>query len=86
MQQMETVTRYDYILNMNGDLITLVRIGLTPIHLLDWKVIYETYLRVKQTDTRSFIQDVANEYDITRKTVYNIIKYMETKIQYTKHQ
>lgn len=86
MRKVETVTRYEYIMNMNGDLITLVRIGLVSISLLDWKVIYETYLKVKKTGTRSFIQDVAIEYDITRQKVHRIIKYMESKIQYEKNQ
>lgn len=75
MQEMET--RYLKIKKMNGSFIDYVRIGLIPVHLTMWVIVYETYKKQLETVKRSqAVEFVAMEYDLQRRQVYNIIKYM----------
>ncbi|MGQ2984011.1 hypothetical protein [Flavobacterium sp.] len=80
------MTRYETIRGMGDRLTALVSLGVIPIHIAYWKIYYEEY--VKELDAgiksgraeKSMIADVvADKYGITRRTVYNIIAFMEGK-------
>lgn len=79
------MTRYQTITALGDDLIKLMSKKLIPIHILDWKVYYEAYItetesaakkRVKTNKTQ-IIYDLAGRYNITERTLYNVIAFME---------
>ncbi|WP_294823638.1 hypothetical protein [uncultured Flavobacterium sp.] len=81
------MTRYEAITGMGGDFTKLISLGLIPIHIADWKVYYEAYrneldsaMQQGRKREKCIVADiVADQYDITRRTVYNIIAFMEGK-------
>ena len=80
MQEMES--RYETINSIGDEFMKLVRIGLIPIHLTTYKVVYEVYK--KQLETEKPYQAVKNtaiEYDLQLRQVYRIIEYMSTSFE-----
>lgn len=65
----------------------LLKGGIIPMHLIDYKMIYEFYVNelntlkkirwVKNTK-RQAIENTAGEYNISERTVYEIIKKMKS--------
>lgn len=60
--------------------------GIIPVHLLDYKVIYEFYINELETLKRErwtknrkgqAIQSTMDEYSISKSTVYEIVKMMK---------
>ena len=39
------MSRYETIKNLGDDFVKLIGKGLVPVHLLDWKMYYESYLK-----------------------------------------
>lgn len=58
----------------------LLKQGVVPITLVDYKVIYEWYLQEKSSGTKGgqLITNVGEEFKIGDRTVYAIIKSMES--------
>lgn len=80
------MTRYETINGMADDFTKLITLGIIPIHIGYWKVYYEEYVKEledslkKGRAEKSITADViADKYGITRRTVYNIIAFMEAK-------
>ncbi len=79
MQKMET--RYTAIKQMNSSFINYVRMGLIPVHLTMWIVVYESYKKqLESVKSSQAVENVAMNYDLQRRQVYNIIKYMNTTV------
>jgi len=80
------MTRYETIQQLGEEFITLISKGFIPIHLLDWKVYYEAYL--KETDLRKQRQAkvrkthvacaIADEYNISERTMFTVIAFMQS--------
>lgn len=81
MQKMES--RYETIVNLGDEFLTLVRVGIIPIHLTTYKVVYEAYKKqlAEQIEKPQAVKKIAVEYDLQLRQVYRIIKYMEFKSQ-----
>ena len=80
MQEMET--RYETIKKMGESFIALVRIGIVPVHLTTWVVVYENYKKqLANNKSSQAVQNVAEDFDLQRRQVYNIIKYMDTSFE-----
>lgn len=81
------MTRYQTIVSLNENLLKLVKKKLIPIHILDWKVYYEAYLAEKEyaatsrikTNKTQIIYNLAGRFDITERTMYNVIAFMEAE-------
>lgn len=79
------MTRYETILNLGDDFIKLMGKNIIPVHILDWKVYYEAYLKEMDYHNKHFkkagktlvAQQVAENYNITERTVFNVIAFME---------
>lgn len=80
------MTRYQTILNLKDDFVKLIAKGIVPVHLLDWKVYYEAYLKevedyrqkhgkVRKTHVAC---SVADNYKISERQIYTIISFMES--------
>ncbi len=79
------MTRYETITGLGAEFMKLTGKGLIPLHILDWKVYYESYLEEMEYQRRHFKKPrktaaagtVAERYRITERTVFNIIAFME---------
>ena len=80
MSKMET--RYQTLLKLGENFKTLVRIGIIPIHLTMWKVVYESVEEEKKEyENSQAVKNVAYKYDLQRTYVYKILQYMNTTHQ-----
>ncbi len=79
------MTRYHTITSLGDNLLKLISKRLIPIHILDWKVYYEAYLAERESSAKSrvktnktqIIYDLAGRFNITERTLYNVIAFME---------
>lgn len=79
------MTRYETIVNLKDDFLKLIRKGFIPSHILDYKVYYEAYLCEMENQQKQgckpkkeeAVMTVAAQYDIARRTMYNVVKFME---------
>lgn len=80
------MTRYETIQHLGEEFIMLISKGFIPVHLLDWKVYYEAYLkesalqrtkygRVRKTHVACTIAD---EFNISERSVFTVIAFMES--------
>lgn len=80
------MTRYETILNLGDNFISLMAKSFIPVHILDYKVYYEAYIREveiqKKNSTKPKKEEavgvVAAQYDISRRTMYSVISFMES--------
>ena len=80
MPKMES--RYETIKKMNGEFLNLVRIGIVPVNLTLWVIVYEQYKKqLENVKSSQAVQNVAEDNDLQRRQVYNIIKYMSTSFE-----
>ncbi len=82
MQEMES--RYETISSMGDEFIKFIRIGLIPIHLTTYKVVYEEYkkqLQIHSDEPFKAVKNTAIDYDLQIRQVYRIIEYMSTSFQ-----
>jgi hypothetical protein len=79
------MTRYESIINLGDNFVKLISRSLIPVHLLDWKVYYEAYLKesdlqkqrhgkVRKTHVACTIAD---DYKISERSMFTIIAFME---------
>lgn len=79
------MSRYETISNLGDDLIKLMGKGIIPVHILDWKVYYEAYVKQKESLLKEYGKPrktwaagmVADEYDISERTMFSVISFME---------
>lgn len=79
------MTRYQTITALGESFLTLMGKGLIPVHLLDWKVYYEAYIKESENLHNRYTGRqktmaaaiVADEYQISTRTLFNIIAFME---------
>jgi hypothetical protein len=79
------MTRYETILNLGDNFIGLMAKKFIPVHILDWKVYYEAYVVQMELQRKNFTKPkkeeaigiVALQYDITIRTMYSVIAFME---------
>ncbi len=78
------MTTYEKIISLGDEFISLINHSIVPIHILDWKVYYEAYLMQKEllkNESKGKKEEAVNittaKYDLSRRTMYRIIKYME---------
>ena len=81
------MTRYETIMNLGDNFVKLMARNIIPVHILDWKVYYEAY--VKELDALSSRYNsrqktiaariVADEYKITPRTMFKVISFMDGK-------
>ena len=80
------MTRYETITALGDDFVKLISKGLVPVHLLDWKVYYEAYLResekqrlkhgkVRKTHVACTIAD---DFKISERSIFTVIAFMES--------
>lgn len=80
------MTRYETITNLGDDFVKLISKGLVPVHLLDWKVYYEAYLKeaenyrqkhgkVRKTHVACTIAD---DFKISERSIFTVIAFMES--------
>ena len=75
----EVKNRHEIICEMGASFIAQVKYGFIPVHIMDWKVIYEFYLecRSKHKKTES-IMLACDRFDLCQTTGFQIVKWMET--------
>ena len=79
------MTRYETLISLGEKFVKLVGKNLIPVHILDWKVYYEAYLTATEYHKKHFkkvrkthmAQLVAENYNITERTMFNVIAFME---------
>ncbi|RYD77136.1 MAG: hypothetical protein EOP55_09970 [Sphingobacteriales bacterium] len=79
------MTRYEVITGLGDQLGLLMAKSLIPVHILDWKVYYETYLNeaakyklLHGKTGKTYVAGlVADEYNLSERTVFSIIAFME---------
>lgn len=79
------MTRYETITSLGDDFMKLLGKNLIPVHILDWKVYYEAYLKeldslqmkygkLKKTRAAGI---VADNFKISERSIFTIIAFME---------
>lgn len=79
------MTRYDTINALGDNFIKLMGKSLIPIHILDWKVYYEAYLKEQEHQKKHFtkvrktnvVATVADNYNISERSMFSVIAFME---------
>lgn len=79
------MNRYETIASLGESFINLTGMGLMPVHIMDWKLYYEAFLKEMEYERRHFKRPrkthaagcVAEQYGITERTVFKIIAFME---------
>jgi len=80
------MTRYETITGLGDNFIKLMGKNLIPVHILDWKVYYEAYLKelenlnkkhgkLKKTEA---VETIAAQYDVSRRSMFHIVSFMES--------
>jgi hypothetical protein len=81
------MTRYETIQGLGDDFMKLMARNIIPVHILDWKVYYEAYLKEAEALNTRYTKRqktiaariVADEYKISPRTMFNVIAFMEGK-------
>ena len=79
------MTRYETIVNLGDNFIKLMGKSLIPVHVLDWKVYYEGYLKEAGAVQKRYGKPkktlaaclAAENYSISERSMFNIIAFME---------
>ena len=79
------MTRYQTITALGDSFLTLMGKGIIPVHLLDWKVYYEAYVKELSDQRKSFKRvtksnvaaTVALHYNMSERMLFKIIAFME---------
>jgi len=77
---MEKVNRYELIKDLENDpkFFNLIKKGIISLSLLARKCYYEKYLQELETNgKRMAVSKAADEYNISERSVYYAIEYME---------
>lgn len=81
MVAVETQTKYEVLKSLGDDFVRLVRLGIISLKVLDQKVFYEAYLKQRENHIKSVaITYISDEYGISERQLYTIIKEMEREV------
>ena len=73
--------RYDIIQKMDRKFLLLIQAGLIPTTLLDYKTLYEEYMQqLKENSKTVSVKNVSAKNDISMRTIFRIIAFMEQNI------
>ena len=72
------MTNYTFLKSIEEKLfLELVKRGIIPIHIMDYLLIYETYLKELQSNIKSIcISYCSDKFNVHENTIRNIIKFM----------
>jgi hypothetical protein len=73
------MVNYDYLIN-SKELDTLIKIGVVPIHIMDWMQIYKYFLdEMKLQNNQKMVcyESTAEYFKLTTKSIQNIKNFME---------
>jgi uncharacterized protein YqkB len=76
------MVNYDY-LNKSKELDILIKIGVVPIHIMDWMQIYKFFLdEMKLQNNQKMVcyESTAEYFKLTSKSIQNIKNFMEKEI------
>ena len=79
------MNRYNTLTSLGDNLVKLIAKSLVPVHILDYKVYYEAYLQqmeyhkkhFKKTGKTAVAATVAEHYNISERTMFSVIAFME---------
>ena len=79
------MTRYETILGLGDDFMKLMARNIIPVHILNWKVCYEAYLKEKDALENKYGKNkktraagnVCDDYKISERNMFYIIAFME---------
>ncbi|HYD91578.1 MAG TPA: hypothetical protein VEA37_08855 [Flavobacterium sp.] len=79
------MTRYETITSLGDEFMKLMGKNLIPVHILDWKVYYEAYLKELDSLQRKYGKlkkiraagIVADNFNISERQLFKIIAFME---------
>ena len=79
------MTRYETILGLGPEFMKLMGKNIIPVHILDWKVYYEAYLREKEILEKKYGKNkktraagnVAETFKMSERSMFTIIAFME---------
>lgn len=70
--------RYE-ILKEIGNFKNLIALGIIPINIFDWIVIYESYLEDRKNNKKMVsYQYISEKYKLSEVHIRNVVKWMET--------
>lgn len=72
------MNNYNFIKSINEKLyLELIKRGIIPIHIMDYVLIYETFLKELESNKKSVcITYCSDRYNLTERTIRNVIKFM----------
>jgi len=71
--------RYKVLKQLNGKFRILINLGIIPISIWDWVVMYEYYLEERKVNAKmQSYQNTAEQYRVTETTIRNLVKWMES--------
>ena len=79
------MTRYETITSLGDDFMKLLGKNLIPVHILDWKVYYEAYVKEKEFLEKKYgknkktraVGNVCDTYKISERNLFYIISFMD---------
>lgn len=74
------MNNYIFIKSINEKLyLELVKRGVIPIHIMDYVLIYETYLKELESNKKSVcITYCSDKFNVHENTIRNVIKFMNS--------
>ena len=74
------MNNYTFIKSINEKLyLELIKRGVIPIHIMDYVLIYETYLKELETNKPTIsVTYISEKFNCSESKIWNIIKFMNT--------
>ena len=74
------MNNYIFIKSINEKLyLELIKRGIIPIHIMDYVLIYETYLKELETNKPTIsVTYISEKFNCSESKIWNIIKFMNT--------
>lgn len=74
------MTNYDFLKSIEQSyFLELIKRGIVPVHIMDYLLIYETFLKELKENKKSVcITYCADKFNVHENTIRNIIKFMMT--------
>ena len=72
------MNNYNFIKSINENVyLELIKRGVIPIHIMDYVLIYETFMKELQRNKKSVcITYCADKFNVHENTIRNVIKFM----------
>lgn len=74
------MNNYTFIKSINEKLyLELIKRGVIPIHIMDYVLIYETYLKELENNKPTIsVTYISEKFNCSESKIWNIIKFMNT--------